>query len=167
MTPRITVRCIQESDIDKLVGALAPEVTSARIKRRFQEDIDGFREMFVAETNGDVAGSVSTSHHRLQLPNSLRMFALEVGLAFRRQGVGTALIGAIEEKARLQGLARVNLEVALDNNVAQRLYEKLGYRVIGEPVINRWEKTLEDGKTEQIEEPSWIMLKYLGPKGTS
>lgn len=90
------------------------------------------------------------------------MFALDVGQAFRRQGVGTALIEAVEEMARLAGLGNVNLEVAVDNAGALRLYERLGYHRTGEPVTDRWEQQADDGSSEQIEEVSWIMVRSLG-----
>ena len=144
-----------------LTSALAPEVSTAQVGSRFQEHLDGYREMLVAESDGNVVGTVSTSEHRFQIPGSLRMLALDVGSAYRRQGIGALLIKAVEAKARREGFSKVNLEVALDNDDAMRLYESLGYRSVDSPVTDRWTRTTKDGRRERVEERSWVMVKNL------
>ena len=118
--------------------------------------------MLVAELDGRVVGTVSMGGHGFQRPGSLRLFALDVGPDFRRGGVGTALVRAVEAIASGRGLDEVNLEVAIDNEDAIRLYERLGYRRHGEPVMDRWEKRLDDGSSLLVEVPSWVMVKRLG-----
>ena len=158
---RLSIRRAQESDISKLISALAPGVSAAQIGSRFEEHLNGYREMLVAESGGEVAGTVSTSGCRFQIPGSLRMLALDVGTAYQRQGVGSELIKAVEQKARCEGLGKVNLEVALDNEGAIRLYERLGYRRTGMPVTDQWTRMTDDGRREQVEERSWVMVKNL------
>ena len=85
------------------------------------------------------------------------MFALDVGAVFRSQGIGTALIKAVENEARRKGLKSVNLEVALQNPDALRLYERLGYRRTGERVVDRWTRLADDGDVDQVEDLSWVM----------
>ena len=63
-------------------------------------------------------------------------------------GVGTALVEAVEDTARRNGLQSVNLEVAVDNTDAIRLYQRLGYERVGGPEM-------------VFEELSWIMIKSL------
>ena len=157
----LTIRRVGESDVSALAAILEPDVSAKQFNHRWQEDRDGYREMLVAELDGEVAGTVSSTHHQLQLPDSLRMLALDVGRVFRRQGVGTALIEAVEGKARPKGLRSVNLEVALDNRAALCLYEGLGYCRLGEPVVNRWTRLTEDGRCEEVQEHSWVMVKKL------
>ena len=157
--PRITICRVEKSDIEELASALGPGVSVQQISHRWQDYSGGHRDMLVAVLDGHVAGTVSTTGHRFQMPYSLRMFALDVGPAFRRQGVGTALIEVVEEKARRDGLGRVNLEVAIGNSGALRLYEKLGYNRLGEPVVDRWEQQRDDGSSKQVEGHSWVMVK--------
>ena len=159
MTP--TIRRVRESDVNALAAILEPDVSAKQVNHRWQEDRDGYREMLVAELDGEVAGTVSSTHYHLQLSDSLRMLALDVGRAFRRQGVGTALIEAVEGKARGEGLRSVQLEVAVGNLAALRLYEKLGYCRLDEPVVNRWTRLTDDGICEQVEERSWVMVKKV------
>ena len=150
-----------EGDIPQLISALAPDVSAAQVRNRFQEHCDGYREMLVAESNCNVVGTVSLSGHGFQIPGSLRMFALDVGPAYRRQGIGTILMEYVEGRARREGYGKVNLEVALDNGGAIRLYERLGYICRGEPFTDRWTLLTEDGSREDVEERSWVMVKEL------
>ncbi|MCL1842103.1 MAG: GNAT family N-acetyltransferase [Propionibacteriaceae bacterium] len=61
-----------------------------------------------------------------------RLWMLIVDDAWRNLGVGTALIGALEDRVRARGLTRARLHVEHDNPQARQLYEQLGYRAIGE-----------------------------------
>ena len=84
------------------------------------------------------------------------------GEAFRGQGVGTALVNGVEAAAADRALTEVNLEVAIGNEDAFRLYQRLGYKRLGKPVLDRWEQPLDDGGSRLVEEPSWVMIKSLG-----
>lgn len=61
--------------------------------------------------------------------DELLMDGLYVGAQCRGQGVGTKLLDAICDVAREQGLMKVRLQVVDTNADAQRLYERLGFRV--------------------------------------
>ena len=102
---RIVVRRAEAEDIAGLADALWPDVRRAQVEYRWEEHRDGYREVLVAKLDGRVVGTVSTSGHRHQMPDSLRMLALDVGPAFRGRGVGAALVRAVEEEARRRGLA--------------------------------------------------------------
>ena len=132
------------------------------MRMRFEESLDGYREILVAELDGYPVGTVSTSGHGFQRPGSLRLFALDVGEAFRGRGVGTALVNAVEAAAADRALTEVNLEVAIENEDPVRLYVRLGYKHLGKPVLDRWEQPLDDGGSRLVEEPSWVMIKSLG-----
>ena len=157
------IRVVQEDDIIALGPILTPDVSMEQLCRRWREHQNGYREMMVADLDGRVVGTISMagSNYHYQHPNSLRMFALDVGTAYRRRGIGTALIVAVEEEARLLCLQTVNLEVAVANVDATRLYEALGYQSEGDPIIDRWQRLSDDGSSEQVEELSWVMIKKL------
>lgn len=57
--------------------------------------------------------------------------AMVVDPASRRQGIGSALLGAIEVWGRAKGARRSDLHVWEFNGPAIRLYEALGYRTLG------------------------------------
>ena len=132
------------------------------MRMRFEESLDGYREILVAELDGCPVGTVSMGGHGFQRPGSLRLFALDVGEAFRGRGVGTALVNGVEAAAADRALTEVNLEVAIGNEDPVRLYERLGYKRLGKPVLDRWEQPLDDGGSRLVEEPSWVMIKSLG-----
>ena len=160
-TPQIIIRLTQLGDIVELAAVLKPEVSLTQVDQRWQEHQSGYREMLIAELDGQVVGTVSIGGHGHQLPDSLRMFPLDVGTKFRRRGVGTALVEAVEEIARRQELQTINLEVGVENDGALRMYEQLGYLRLGNPEIVRWCSLSDNGKGEQIEELSWVMTKGL------
>jgi len=52
---------------------------------------------------------------------------LDVHPDFRRQSIGHHLMERAEERLRQRGAARMILEVAVTNEIAQQFYEKRGY----------------------------------------
>ena len=158
---RLCVRPVRDRDLAPLTTALEPEVPAAQVARRLEESRLGYRDMLVAELDEQVVGTVSIGGHGFQRPGSLRLFALDVGTGSRRRGVGTALVHTVEAIASHRGLDEVNLEVAVDNEDAVRIYERLGYRRHGNPVLDRWEKRLDDGSSQPVDVPSWVMVKRL------
>jgi ribosomal protein S18 acetylase RimI-like enzyme len=56
---------------------------------------------------------------------------IDVAPAFRRRGLATRLMDAVEVRLAGLGVRKIRLETAKDN-VAQRLFAKLGYERIGE-----------------------------------
>ena len=156
------IRPVKLADIDGLADSLSPDVSRAQVRRRYDESLLGYREMLVAELDRQVGRTVSTGGWGFQRPDSLRMFALDVGMAFRKRGVGTALIRAVESAAIALNLKEVNLEVSVDNVDAIRLYERLGYRRLPEPVTDCWYEIDDQGIVQAVEESSWIMVKEIG-----
>ena len=117
--------------------------------------------MLIAKLDGQIVGTISIGSYGHQLPVSLRMFALDVGAKFRRRGVGTALVEAVEAIARRYGIQSVTLEVAGGNEGALSMYERLGYQRLGNPEIVRWNRLSDSGHDEKVEELSWVMIKQL------
>ena len=148
--------------MDALADILGHEISRAQVRRRYDESLLGYREMLVAELEGQIAGTVSTGGWGYQRPNSLRMFALDVGKQFRNRGVGTALIGAVEAAAICLSLNEVNLEVSVDNVDATRLYKCLGYRCLPDTVTDSWDELDDHGNRRTVEASSWIMFKQVG-----
>ncbi len=55
----------------------------------------------------------------------------------RGRGIGTILLGEVEERAREAGADRLALDVAAKNTAARHLYERLGFSV-----ISSWPRTI-------------------------
>jgi [ribosomal protein S18]-alanine N-acetyltransferase len=56
-----------------------------------------------------------------------RLITIDVRAEARRQGLGNALMAAVEERLRAAGAAAIVLEVAVDNAPAQAFYERHGF----------------------------------------
>ena len=76
---------------------------------------------------GMAVGSPAPEHGQ-----TLRLTGMWVAPEARRQGVGAALIGAVEGWARAAGYRSIGLGVTVTNPSAIRLYEACGYVETGE-----------------------------------
>lgn len=86
--------------------------------------------VLIAEQNGTPAGCVFCTPHTGE--GFVYLGRLSVSPAFRRKGIGNALIAAVEEQARALGYARTRLGTRVVLTQKQAWYERLGYRVIAE-----------------------------------
>jgi ribosomal protein S18 acetylase RimI-like enzyme len=88
------------------------------------------------------------------------VYAFRVKPSYRGQGVGTQIMATIETDLLRRGYQSVTLNVARDNAGARRLYERLGYQVVGSDP-GRWTYIDHKGKQQQVVEPAWRMEKLL------
>jgi ribosomal protein S18 acetylase RimI-like enzyme len=82
------------------------------------------RDLFlVAVADGVVIGTVMGGYdgHRGWL------YAVKVGLQFRRRGLGRSLLRRVEELLIERGCKKLNLQVMAGNAAAVAFYEELGY----------------------------------------
>ena len=87
--------------------------------------------------------------------------SLRVHPRFRGAGIGSRLVAACEEYSRQRGHERISLSVALDNFAARRLYERLGYSVVGPNYCDVWFYTNAAGQNVRVEETVLDMIKEL------
>ncbi len=65
----------------------------------------------------------------------------------RGQGTGTKLIGCAERTAKERGAAMIGLAVAVSNDGAHRLYQRLRYHDWGHGLVpDRWDETDSAGR---------------------
>jgi ribosomal protein S18 acetylase RimI-like enzyme len=152
---RLLIRPLRREEIPALAAAIE-EITEAQIVNRWREQELGYRELLVAERDGELAGTVSIGEGE----STLHLFALEVAPPLRRHGIGSAIVSHVVDEAWRRGLTRVYLEVRVDNP-ARRLYHRLGFRRLGPEFSNAWWRFLDDGTQERVEEPSIRMVKRL------
>jgi len=161
--PRLTVvaRLMREGDAPLLEWHGGPDL------RRFYEtqwvaQSEGRVTAVIADLNSFPIGQSAIHWHgkptHPHLPDiqSLRVFA-----AFRGLGIGTLLLQASENIVRERGFAQVSLSVSLANPKAQRLYERLGYVVTGEPYNDIWHYEDARGETVRKEEMVVDLVKTL------
>lgn len=159
--PDPSIRPLLQSEIPELAAAVSDTTTLAQVEMRWREQELGFRRILVAEVDNRIVGTVST-HRPETPPNSMHLFALDVGAEWRNRGIGRALVEYVVEDARRSGLRSVHLEVRVDNP-ARRLYHRIGFRRVGQHFANGWWRYLEDGERERVVEESLRMVRRLRP----
>lgn len=84
-------------------------------------------DIFVADIGNKIVGYVVT----MEL-DKLRgkIVSLAVRKEFRGGGIGEFLMRRAIERLRERGKKEIALEVRVSNKIAQRLYEKLGFRIV-------------------------------------
>ena len=88
------------------------------------------------------------------------IFAFRIKPQWRNHGIGTHLMSFIEQDLRDRGFIFATLNVAKDNPGAIRLYQRLGYKIIGSR-SGIWSYRDHEGNLQQVNEPSWRMMKKL------
>lgn len=126
----ITLRPMRTADL----AALLPyedEVfgTEAWSRASYLEELADteLRHYLVAEQDGAVVASAGL----LTIGETAQIVTVGVLPAARRQGIGEQLVQALVTEADRRRAGEVLLEVRIDNAAARKLYEKLGFQVIG------------------------------------
>ena len=121
--PPFTIRPTEPGDrprvIAMLTGAFAGPEQVVRGQRYQPQDLPGF----IAEWDGEAVGMIAY----LQNAHDCEIMAL-VSLE-ENQGIGSALLDAVEETARSAGCRRLRVVTTNDNLRALRLYQKRGYHL--------------------------------------
>ena len=104
---------------------------------------------WIAEENQEIVGFLIADR---EAKGAAHIVTIDVVEGRRRSGVGKALMEAVEDWARREGLRLIHLETAESNRAAQAFYQARGYRKL-ETIENYY----ADG------EAAWIMVKSLGP----
>ena len=122
--------------------------------------------MWIIETpRGEVIGQAfvmlnSSEKQAADGENRAYIFAFRVKTDWRNHGVGTCLMHFIENDCLKRRYSYLTLNVAKVNLNARRLYERLGYQVIGSRP-GRWSYKDDLGRTQHVNEPSWRMIKCI------
>ncbi|HDJ25963.1 MAG TPA: GNAT family N-acetyltransferase [Candidatus Bathyarchaeota archaeon] len=87
--------------------------------------------ILVAEAGGELVGFVLFAERESALKSPYRravIYDLYVKPEWRRKGVATRLMGAALERLKAKGIDLVTVSVAASNQVAFKLYKKLGFQ---------------------------------------
>jgi RimJ/RimL family protein N-acetyltransferase len=83
--------------------------------------------VFVAEVDGEIVGRLSVSRDEHPASRHVADLGLMVDARHRRRGIGTKLLDAAVEWARLSGVTKLELHVFPWNEPAIQLYESFGF----------------------------------------
>lgn len=133
VTAAVRVRRAEVSELDDLVALEELSFAQDRLSRaQYRKHLDSETALVL----------VASANHRNFLGTAVvffrkattvaRLYSLATTPQAQGKGVGSALVEASEDAARARGCRALRLEVRQDNEVAIRLYHRLGYTVIGE-----------------------------------
>ncbi len=127
----ILVDCVEHGASVGFLAPLAPAEADAYWRRVERAAADGRCRLLVAAPDGGpVAGTVQLDVDTMpNQPHRATVSKLLVHSAFRRRGVGEALMAELERVALAAGRSLLTLDTATADAV--RLYERLGWRAAG------------------------------------
>jgi [ribosomal protein S18]-alanine N-acetyltransferase len=108
-------------------ACFVPGIAWSRAELGYFLKYPGNVALAVQDEAGKLAGFAIAGIQRRQGRLLGRLITIDVEREMRRRGVGHALLQATEERLREAGATAVLLEVAVDNTVAQRFYERHGF----------------------------------------
>jgi [ribosomal protein S18]-alanine N-acetyltransferase len=151
-TAAVRVRRAELSDLDDIVALEETSFATDRLSRA------QYRRHLDSETAQVL---VASANHRRFLGTAVvffrkgtqvaRLYSIATSATARGKGVGSALLDAAEHAAKRRRCHALRLEVRTDNDVAIRLYERLGYQRMG-----HYERYYGDGAD------AWRYEKKLG-----
>jgi GNAT superfamily N-acetyltransferase len=126
------IREMTRDDIEAIMPLmiqLGYEVNIDELGRRFGTVIStAGHHLLVCEQEGHILGFCHMfARPALEKPPEAIVQSLVVDVEARSDGVGRALIGAVENWAKQQGLASVSLSSQVDREDAHAFYDSLGY----------------------------------------
>jgi ribosomal protein S18 acetylase RimI-like enzyme len=133
----VTIRSCRPSDLPDLEWFGLLTEYRQTITEAFQRFQKGEILMLVAEVNHFPAGQLWVDLTKQREESVGVLWALRVFIPFQDLGIGTRLIQSAEEGLKGLGFRISELAVEKDNPDAQRLYERMGYRVVREN-IEEW-----------------------------
>lgn len=124
---------IYNEGIEDRLATLETEPRSAEERAEWLAARDARHPVLIAlDGDGTVLGwgSLNTFNPRVAYDHVVD-FSVYVGRAHRGRGVGNALLGALEERARALGYHKMVLAAFPFNSAGMRLYERHGFRTVG------------------------------------
>jgi ribosomal-protein-alanine N-acetyltransferase len=127
--PSPSVDRMQPEDLDEVLAIERRSFTMPWSRGAFLYEMQQNRvaRCWVMREGGHIAGYICL----WEIADEVHVTNVAVDPAYRRRGIGRALVGGVLDDARERGLRLIVLEVRPSNLEARRLYEAFGFRVVG------------------------------------
>lgn len=125
---------------------------------------NGTTTTLLAEIGGAVAGYASVHRNPARWTRRVGEIRVNVGPAFRKDGLGRLLVNGVFDLARAVGVKKLSAQMTLEQLGAQAVFRRLGFQV--EAVLADWVEDRDgrprdllvmsydvDGLTDQADEP--------------
>jgi ribosomal protein S18 acetylase RimI-like enzyme len=91
---------------------------------------------------------------------SAYLYAFRIKPEFRNAGLGSRIYQVVEKDLLKRNFREVTLNVAKTNEPAIRLYQRIGFEIVGsEP--GEWSFRDHENKLQKVVEPAWKMVKSI------
>jgi ribosomal-protein-alanine N-acetyltransferase len=128
----IVIRPARVDDLDQLVALELQSFTTDHLSRaQYRRHIASSSAIVLVAVRGAAVLGSTVAFLRTN-SDEARLYSVAVSDSARGQGIGDALVDAIEVSVRASGRRRVRLEVRQDNPSAIRLYERRDYVRFGQ-----------------------------------
>lgn len=163
----VTIRRGREADLPGLEWDGEYRHYRQVYRRAMEEAQRGLRVLLVAEVDGAVVGQLFVQFRGTDISGEScgrygYLHAFRVRPPYRNRGIGTRLVAEAESILRQRGCSKALLAVALGNQPALALYQRLGYRVTGRD-RGEWSYLDDQGRVRHVREPSYVLEKPLTP----
>jgi ribosomal protein S18 acetylase RimI-like enzyme len=91
---------------------------------------------------------------------SAYLYAFRIKPEYRNAGLGTRMFSIVEEDLIKRKFREITLNVAKTNPDAVRLYNRMGFEIIGSE-SGEWSYRDDKDKLRHVSEPAWKMVKRL------
>ncbi|HWH69019.1 MAG TPA: GNAT family N-acetyltransferase, partial [Candidatus Sulfotelmatobacter sp.] len=163
VTLQITLRPCRHRDL-KLLEWYGLFTAHRRIIRSaYRRQQRGGNLMLLAEVNGVPVGQVWVDLCRSKSETTPFLWALRVIPWLQGLGIGTRLLEAAEAEVRQRGFTCLELGVEKPNRRARKLYERLGYRVVGQ-LQDEYSYRTPQGRSVHVKTDEFLMRKQLPRK---
>ncbi|MHB1021449.1 MAG: GNAT family N-acetyltransferase [Acidobacteriaceae bacterium] len=109
----------------------APEIAYALEEIRYFIEQRNSLTLIAESESGEIVGFSVLERVRSRGKFSAHLITIDVAPGVRQQGIGSALMQAMEERLLLADISCIRLEVAADNDAAQHFYQSFGYQLCG------------------------------------
>lgn len=125
---RWRIRQAEPQDLDALVRLEAEAGETGWSRAAYEGELrNSVATLWVVDANQHVVALMVA----WTLPGEVQLQNVVVARAWRRRGIGRALMATLLEHARRHGAQSVELEVRSGNHPARRLYAALGFAEVG------------------------------------
>lgn len=161
---QVKIRTIRKSDLPAMEWD--GEYTHFRrvYAEAFERTKSGRTIIWIAELDGKVIGQLFVQlmcdPETANADCRSYIYSFRIREPWRSGGLGTMMMETVERYLYDRGYVISTLNVAQTNHDAMRLYERLGYEVVGTDP-GRWSYPDEKGTWHLVEEPAWRMEKRL------
>lgn len=117
-------------DLEQVLEIERASFSTPWTRSAFEMEVDGsnrYALYWVARNADKIVGYLGT----WLILNEIHVTNIAVKPDFRRQGIAEQLLGNLFNQAKSRNIDAITLEVRVSNHSAQKLYQKLGFQMMG------------------------------------